>query len=125
MRRLLLFLLFALPAPAQDIDIVVRPDAVYVETIAANLVPMERLFFHIVVENQSNAAVTVEWLRFDIVNSKGVLFSGQYSGAALVELFDSAIERKRIEPTTRQTLDIDPGQRKAVSDIFLDFPKGL
>src|SRR6185295_7980481 len=55
----------------------------------------------------------------------GVLFSGQYSGSALTDLFDSAIDRKRIEPTPRQTLVIAAGQRKAISDVFMDFPKGF
>jgi len=110
---------------AQDVDVSVRPDAVYVESIAGNVVPMERMFFHVVIDNQSRGPIEVEWVRFDIVNSKGVLFSGQYSGSALTDLFDSAIDRKRIEPTPRQTLVIAAGQRKAISDVFMDFPKGF
>src|SRR4026208_68320 len=123
MRKLFLLFSLAVPGLAQDIDIAVRPDAVYVETVAANLVPMERLFFHIVIDNQSKAAITVEWVHFDIVNSRGVLFSGQFAGRALMDLFDSAIDRKRIEPTTKETLNIGAGERKAISDVFLDFPK--
>jgi murein DD-endopeptidase MepM/ murein hydrolase activator NlpD len=125
MRPLFLVLVLALPVFAQDIDLAVRPDAVYVETAAGNIGPMERIFFHIVIENQMKSPAEVQWLRFDMVNSKGVLFSGQYSGSALMDLFDSAIDRKRIEPTARQTLSIGAGERKAVSDIFMDFPKGF
>ena len=125
MRALFIILFLAGPGFAQDVDVSVRPDAVYVETIAGNIVPMERVFFHVVIDNQSKAPVDVEWVRFDIVNSKGVLFSGQYSGSALTDLFDSAIDRKRIEPTAKQTLNIGAGQRKAISDVFMDFPKGF
>jgi hypothetical protein len=125
MRALLLILFLALPGFAQDIDITVRPDAVYVETISGNIVPMERVFFHVVIDNSLKAPIEVQWLRFDVVNSKGVLFSGQYAGSALMDLFDSAIDRKRIEPTTKQTLNIAAGERKAISDVFLDFPRGF
>ena len=125
MRALLLILFLAVPGFAQDIGIVVRPDVVYVETIAGNIVGMERVFFHIVIENQTAMPMEVEWVRFDVTNSKGVLFSGQYSGSALMDLFDSAIDRKRIEPTAKQTLNIEPGGRKAISDVFMDFPKGF
>ena len=96
-----------------------------VETFTANIVPMERIFFHIVLENQSKGSMEIQWVRFDVVNSKGILFSGQYSGTALTDLFDSAMDRRRIEPSTRQSLNIAPGERKAISDIFLDFPKGF
>jgi murein DD-endopeptidase MepM/ murein hydrolase activator NlpD len=125
MRPLFLILVLALPVAAQDIDIAVRPDAVYVETIAGNIGPMERVFFHIVIDNQLKAPADIQWLRFDIVNSNGVLFSGQYSGSGLMDLFDSAIDRKRIEPTAKQTLNIGAGERKAISDVFMDFPKGF
>jgi murein DD-endopeptidase MepM/ murein hydrolase activator NlpD len=110
---------------AQDIDVAVRPDAVYVENIAGNIVPMERMFFHLVIENQSKSPMDVDWIRFDIVNSKGILFSGQYAGPALMNLFDSSMDRKRIETTTKQTLTIGVGERKAISDIFVDLPKGF
>src|ERR1700692_1741814 len=125
MRALFLILVLALPVVAQDIDIAVRPDTVYVETIAGNIGPMERVFFHIVIDNQLKAPADIQWLRFDIVNSNGVLFSGQYSGSGLMDLFDSAIDRKRIEPTAKQTLNIGAGERKAISDVFMDFPKGF
>jgi murein DD-endopeptidase MepM/ murein hydrolase activator NlpD len=125
MRVLILVLLLAAPGFAQDIDVAVRPEAVYVESIAGNIVPMERVFFHLVIENQSKAPMEVDWIRFDMVNSKGILFSGQYSSAALMELFDSSIDRKRIEATKKQTLIIGVGERKAISDVFLDFPKGF
>jgi murein DD-endopeptidase MepM/ murein hydrolase activator NlpD len=125
MRKLLLILLSALPAFAQDIDVAVRPDAVHVETLAGNIVPMERMFFHIVIENNTKLPIEVEYVRFDIANAKGMLFSGQYSSAALMDLFDSSIDRRRIEATPRQTLAIETGQRKAISDVFMDFPKGF
>jgi murein DD-endopeptidase MepM/ murein hydrolase activator NlpD len=121
----MVMLLAAVPALAQDIDVAVRPDLLYVETLTGNIVPMERVFFHIVIENRTMTAIDVEWVRFDIVNSRGVLFSGQYSGPALMDLFDSSIDRRRIESTAKQTLRIDASQRKAISDIFLDFPKGF
>src|SRR5436189_4760271 len=104
--RTLLLLLLAVPVFAQDVDVAVRPDAVYVETLAGNIVPMERVFFHIVIENKSKTPIDVDWVRFDITNSKGILFSGQYSGAALMDLFDSSIDRKRIEPSTKQSLKV-------------------
>ena len=125
MRSLLLVLLLASPAFSQDLDIAVRPDAIYVESITGNVVPMDRVFFHVVAHNTSPDPVAIEWIRFDMVNSSGVLFSGQYSGKALSDLFDNAIDRKRIEPTARGSLAIEPDQRKAISDIFLDFPKGF
>src|SRR2546423_1740316 len=98
---LLLFLLLSAPAFAQDLEIAVRPDAVYVESLAGNIVPMERVFFHMVVHNVAKSPIQIDWLRFDIVNSSGILFSGQYSGSPLIALFDSAIDRKRIEPTPK------------------------
>ena len=125
MRVLLLFLLLAPPAFAQDLEIAVRPDAIYVESITGNIVPMERVFFHIIVHNIAKNPVQIDWLRFDVVNSKGILFSGQYSDKALADLFDSAIDRKRIEPTPKGSLSIAPDERKAISDVFLDFPKGF
>jgi murein DD-endopeptidase MepM/ murein hydrolase activator NlpD len=125
MHALMLTLLLSVSVFAQDLDVGVRPDAVYVESFTGNIVPMERVFFHIVLENQSKAPIEIQWVRFDMVNSKGVLFSGQYSGSSLMDLFDSSIERRRIETTAKQTLNIAPGERKAISDIFLDFPKGF
>src|SRR5215471_11175185 len=107
---LLTVLVFAPNTFAQDLEILVRPDAVYVESIAANIVPMERVFFHLVIHNASKNPVELDWLRFDVVNSLGVLFSGQYSGPALTALFDSAIERKRIEPTTKGTVSLGPDE---------------
>ncbi len=125
MRELILILFFVAPVLAQDVDVAVRPDAVYVETLTGNVVPMERVFFHIVIENKLDEPIDVDWVRFDITNSKGVLFSGQYSGNALIDLFDSSIDRKRIEPTATKTLRINAAERKAISDIFIDFPKGF
>ena len=125
MRQLFLIVLLAVPAFAQDVDVAVRPDVVYVETVGGNIVPMERMFFHIVIENKAKAPIDVDWLRFDLANSKGILFSGQYSGSALMDLFDSSIDRRRIETTSKQTLKVDSGERKAISDIFIDLPKGF
>jgi hypothetical protein len=122
---LAILLLIACNVCAQDLEITVRPDSIYVESIAANIVPMERVFFHILVHNVSQSPIELNWLRYDIVNSSGILFSGQYSGPALTALFDSAIERKRIEPTPKGTLKLQPDERKAISDVFLDFPKGF
>src|ERR1051326_1617047 len=120
-----IFLLSCRTLSAQDVEIAVRPDAIYVESIAANVVPMERVFFHLIIHNTSKADTQIEWLRFDVVNSSGILFSGQYSGPALIALFDSAIDRKRIEPTPKGTPVLMPDERKAISDVFLDFPKGF
>src|SRR5262245_65416754 len=99
MRVLFLLLLLADCVFAQDIDIAVRPDAVYVENVLGNIVPMERVFFHVVVENQSQASIELEWIRFDLVNSKGILVSGQYSGHALMDLLDGSVDRNSHEPT--------------------------
>jgi murein DD-endopeptidase MepM/ murein hydrolase activator NlpD len=118
-------LILAIPAFAQDIDVAVRPDVVHVEMLSGNIVPMERLFFHVVIENRTIMPIEVEWVRFDIVNARGILFSGQYSGNALMDLFDSSVDRRRIESTAKQTLRIDGGQRKAISDIFIDMPRGF
>jgi murein DD-endopeptidase MepM/ murein hydrolase activator NlpD len=107
------------------VDVQVRPEVIYVENIGGNVVPLERVFFHIVLENKSSAPIDVQWIRFDMVSPQGVAFSGQYSGKALMNLFDSAIDRKRIEPTPKETLVLASGQRKAISDIFMDVPLGF
>jgi murein DD-endopeptidase MepM/ murein hydrolase activator NlpD len=118
-------LALAVPVAAQDVGVVVRPEAVYVENAGGNIGPMERTFFHVVIENKSAGPIDVQWLRFDILNSAGIVFSGQYSGQALMTLFDSAIDRKRIEPTAKTTLTLKPGERKAISDVFMDLPVGF
>jgi hypothetical protein len=125
MRILTLILLLSTLAAGQDVDLAVRPDAVYVENVGGNLVPMERLFFHAIIHNQGKTPVDVLWVRFDIVNSTGAVFSGQYSGDALINLFDNAMERRRIEVTPKGTLRIGPDERKAISDVFMDFPTGF
>jgi hypothetical protein len=125
MRVLAIILLTAGGALGQDVDLQIRPEAIYVENIGGNIVPLERVFFHIVLENKSGAPIEIQWLRFDMVNSEGVVLSGQYSAKALMSLFDSAINRKRIEPTPKETLVLASGQRKAISDIFMDFPVGF
>src|SRR5205085_2141350 len=118
-------LVLCVAARAQDVEIAARPGAVYVETLAGNIVLIERVFFHIVIENKTKFPIDVDWVRFDVASSKGALFSGQFSGGALKDLFDSSIDRKRIEPTSRQSLTIETGERKAISDIFMDFPQGF
>jgi len=118
-------LFFASAAMAQDLEITTRPDAIYVERMQGNITPMERVYFHIILRDASKTALSVHWVRFDLTNSDGVTLSGQYSGQALMNLFDSAIDRRRIEPTPKKTLDIYPDQRKAISDVFFDCPVGF
>ena len=125
MRILVLLALLTVPAFGQDIEIQTRPDSVFVETLSGNLTPIERVFFHIVLHNKSTHPVDIQVVRFNLVNSGGVLLSGQYSGNALSALFDSAIERRRIEPTTLRSFTIQPDQRKAISDVFIDCPLGF
>src|SRR5512134_1620535 len=119
-RALILLLLIASTGYAQDIDI--RPDVLYLEGTAGNLQPMERLFFHVILHNIATRPITVEWLQFALGSGQVASLTGKYSGAALTVLFDSAIDRRRIEPTPKQTLEIAPDQRKAVTDIFLEWP---
>ena len=125
MRTLGLLLVLTVSAAAQDVTVAVRPNVIYVETIGGNIGPSERVFFHIIVENTSPIPVDIEWVRFDVISGDGIAFSGQYSGQALIDLFDSAIERKRIEPTPGHTLTLQSGNRKAISDILLETPAGL
>jgi murein DD-endopeptidase MepM/ murein hydrolase activator NlpD len=123
-----LLFLASFPEPAalaQDVEIVARPEAIYVEHMEGNITPMDRVFFHIVIHDISKTVISVEWVRFDLTNSAGVVLSAQYSGTALMNLFDSAIDRRRIEPTPKKTLDIQPDQRKSISDIFFDCPAGF
>jgi hypothetical protein len=112
-------------ALAQDLEIGTRPDAIYVERMEGNITPMDRIFFHIVLHDISKDMLAVEWVRFDLTNSAGVVLSVQYSGMALMNLFDSSIDRHRIEPTQKNTLEIHPGQRKSISDVFFDCPSGF
>lgn len=126
----LLALLFLAPfiqstALAQDLEIVTRPEAIYVERMDGNITPMDRVFFHIILRDISKDMLTVDWVRFDLTNSTGVVLSVQYSGTALMNLFDSAIDRHRIEPTPKKTLEIYPDQRKSISDVFFDCPAGF
>ena len=72
--------------------------------------------------NVSDTPIELEWLRFDIVDPAGVVVSTQFSGDALARTFDSAVERRRIEPTPRGTLTMGPDQRKAISDVFMSLP---
>lgn len=127
MRELVLLIGITTTGWAQDgiVEIQLRPEAIYVEYAGGEIVPMERMFFHIVLYNTSDVPVEVQWVRFDAVNPAGVVFSGQYSGSALRDLFDSSIDRRRIEPTPKETLVLGPDQRKAISDIFLDVPLGF
>ena len=118
MQYRMLFLLFVLSfakiAAAQDLEILTKPEAIYIERMEGNITPMERVFFHIVLHNASKSPLSVDWVRFDLSNSQGVIFSGQYSGAALTNLFDSAIDRRRIEPTPKKTNALYPEQRQAI-----------
>src|SRR5262245_49551985 len=125
MRTIMVLLLLSTAAYAQDLEIQTRPESVYVEGMSGDLTSFERVFFHIILHNLLNAPVDIEWVRFDLVNSEGALLSGQYSGPALMSLFDSAIERRRIEPTPKQTLSLGPDERKAISDVSLDCPIGF
>jgi hypothetical protein len=126
MRALILLLSAVFGAgQAKDLTVQTLPGTIYIETMPGNLTSIERIFFHIVLQNTTSRPIDVQWTRFDITNSEGSLLSAQYSGAALMTLFDSAIERRRIEPTPRQTLILGPGERKAISDIFFDCPKGF
>jgi murein DD-endopeptidase MepM/ murein hydrolase activator NlpD len=125
--RILIFILLGASlnhAFGQGVEVLVRPDAIHVEAIGGNIVPMERVFFHIIIHNTSAGPADIQWIRFDLVNDSGVVFSGQYSGQALSMLFDSAIERRRIEPTPRGNLTLGADERKAISDLFLDLPAG-
>jgi hypothetical protein len=119
------FLFCATPAFAQALEISTKPDSLYVERMEGNITPMERVFFHVILHDTSMNAITIHWVRFDLTNSEGVTLSGLYSGAALMNLFDSAIDRHRIEPTPKKTLDIYPDQRKSISDVFFDCPQGF
>jgi murein DD-endopeptidase MepM/ murein hydrolase activator NlpD len=123
-RAFIVLLLFGIPAWSQDIDIAIRPDPLHVESAGGNLQPMERLFFHIIVHNTSTKPLTIESLQFELGNGQVSTLSGKYSGAGLMSLFDSAIDRRRIEPTARETLELGPDERKAVTDIFLEWPIG-
>jgi len=125
-----LFALFFVPflepaALAQDLELLTRPEAIYVERMDGNITPMDRVFFHIVLHDVSKEPITMDWVRFDLTNSTGVVLSTQYSGQALMSLFDSAIDRHRIEPTPKNTLEITPDQRKSISDVFFDCPAGF
>src|SRR4051812_35893606 len=112
-------------AQNQDLEISTSPQAIYVERMEGNMTPMDRVFFHIILHDTSKEMLTVDWVRFDLTNSTGVVLSIQYSGTALMTLFDSAIDRRRIEPTAKKTLDIYPDQRKSISDVFFDCPAGF
>jgi murein DD-endopeptidase MepM/ murein hydrolase activator NlpD len=125
--RTLIFILWSASlncAFGQGVEVLVRPETIHLEALGGNIAPMERLFFHIIVHNTSAVPADIEWIRFDLVNETGVVFSGQYSGQALSTLFDSAIERRRIEPTPGGNLTLGPDERKAISDLFLDLPAG-
>jgi murein DD-endopeptidase MepM/ murein hydrolase activator NlpD len=125
MRALALLLLYPVTALAQDLEIVTRPEIIYLETIPGTLTAIERAFFHIVIHNVTERPVTVHSLRFELMDESGASLSGRYAGGALVNLFDSAIDRRRIEPTPKETLTIGPDQRKAVTDVFLSLPTGF
>src|SRR5262245_21879782 len=93
-------------ADAEDLEIVTRPESIYVERIAGNVTQIDRVFFHIILHNTSSMPITLQWVRFELHNGDQGVLSGQYSGSALTTLFDSAIDRRRIEPTARQSLTL-------------------
>src|SRR5688572_17656892 len=123
-RTFIVLLLFVSRGYSQDIDIAIRPDALHVETSVGNMQPMERLFFHVIVHNTSTKTITIESLQFELGSGQVASLTGKYTGAGLMSLFDSAIDRRRIEPTPKQTLELPPDERKAVADIFLEWPIG-
>jgi hypothetical protein len=125
MRTILALLLVSAAAYGQEVQVQARPESVYVETLSGDLTPIERLFFHIIVHNASKAPVDLQTVHFEVGNAVGALVSGQYSGQALMSLFGSAIDRRRIEPTNKQSLTLQPDERKAISDIFFDCPVGF
>lgn len=120
--KLVLFLAATL---RQDVEVRVRPDSIYIETFAGNLTPAERAFFHLIVHNQSSAPIVIESLRFDLISGDGASLSGHYAGEALIRLFDSSVDRRRIEPAVAKSLTLGPDERKAVTDIFLNAPEGF
>lgn len=122
---LLLLLCLAVSAEAQDLDIVVRPDAVYLEELNGEVVPVRRVFFHLILHNISSEPIEIQWVRFDLVGSAGGVVSGQFSGPALMTLFDDSVQRRRIEATTDETLVLGPDERKALADVSVQLPSGL
>ncbi len=125
MRVSILILLLAVSGFAQDLDIIVRPDAIHVEELGGGIVPVNRVFFHVIFHNVSARPIEIRWIRFDLVGTSGGVVSGQFSGPALIALFDNAMERRRIERTPSGTLVLEADQRKSLSDVFLDLPAGL
>ena len=121
---LCLILVFAASASAQ-VDISVLPGAVYVEGLGGAVVPVERVFFHLIFHNVSAQPIEFQWIRFDLVGTSGGIVSGQFSGPALIGLFDNSVERRRIEATPAGTLVLGPNERKALSDVSFELPSGL
>ncbi len=117
-------LVFAVSASAQ-VDILVLPPAVYVEELGSDVVSLERVFFHLIFHNTSSEPVELLWVRFDLVGAAGGVVSGQFSGTALIELFDNSVERRRIEVTPLGTLLLGPDERKGLSDVTFELPSGL
>jgi murein DD-endopeptidase MepM/ murein hydrolase activator NlpD len=115
----------AVPAAAQDLDIRVLPDIVYVEELDGPIIPTRRVFFHAIFHNVTAEPIEFQWVRFDLVGTTGAVVSGQFSGSALTALFDDSVRRRRIESTVANTLVLSPDQRKAVSDVFLTLPSEL
>ncbi len=118
-------LLAAASGVAQGLDIGIRPDVVHVEELGGDIVPVHRVFFHVILHNVSAEPLEIQWVRFDLVGSTGGIVSGQFSGPALTALFDDSIDRRRIETTPRGTLTLAPDERKSLSDVFLDLPSGF
>lgn len=125
MRVAILSLVFAVSGFAQDLDISIRPDVVYVEQLEGNIQPTRRAFFHVLFHNTSDEPIEILWTRFDLVGTTGGIVSGQFSGQSLTALFDDSIARRRIEVTPTGTLVLGPDERKTVSDVFLAMPSGM
>lgn len=125
MRAIVLSLVLATTASAEDLQITVLPEAVFVENIGGTVVPLDRVFFHVILHNISKEAIEVRWARIDLVGSDGASVSCLYFGKALQNLFNSSIDRRRIEPTEKSTTTLPPDARKAITDVFLQLPSGF
>ena len=119
-----MILIFAVASSAQ-VDIAVLPGSVYVEELGGAVVPVKRVFFHLIFHNVSAQPIEFQWVRFDLVGTSGGIVSGQFSGPALIGLFDNSVERRRIEATPAGTLVLRPNERKALSDVSFELPSGL
>ena len=120
-----MMVLLAAPTFGQELSILLRPNVIYVEELGGQIVPVNRVFFHVIFHNVSAHPIEIQWIRFDLVGRSGEVVSGQFSGSALITLFDNAMERRRIEPTPSGTLVLQADERKALSDVFLNLPASM